>query len=73
MEHLQRRHRFSYDTFVVCVFSPLEYMSLTTLKTTFYIVTTMKSNLCRWYHETNWIIGKLEDEAAVFCFYFVFD
>jgi len=27
----------------------------------------MKSNLCRWYHERNWIIGKLEDEAAVFC------
>lgn len=70
MEHLQRRHRFSYDTFVVCVSSPLEY-SLMTLKTQlFYIATTMKSHPRRWYHERNWIVGKSKEDAAFFLFLF---
>lgn len=70
MEHLQRRHRFSYDTFVVCVSSPLEY-NLRTLKTQlFNIATTVKSHPCRCYHERTWIIGKSKEETAFFLFLF---
>lgn len=66
MEHLQRRHRFSYDTFVVCVSSPLEYSLVTLKPQLFYIATTVRSHPCRWYHETNWIIGKSKEETAFF-------